>query len=76
MQLLSAVCHNLTSKELPDDVVFTLLMTLGRLVYKNQESVELADALGVNMESFMSSSSEKIKQAAKEVQLLLTTPAQ
>lgn len=74
-QLLSAICHTFsTCDSIPDDVVFTLLMTLGRLIYKNQEAIDLVTALDLDVDKFQSSSSEKIKNAAKEVQLLLATP--
>jgi len=76
MQLLSAVCHTLTTAQLPDDVLFTLLMTLGRLVYKNQEALDLVEVLGVDVNVFLSNSSEKIQKAAKELQLLLQTPVE
>lgn len=49
-------------------------MTVGRLIYKNQEAIDLVTALGLDVEKFKASSSEKIKNAANEVELLISTP--
>ena len=75
MQLLSAVCHSLTTqKDLPDDSIVTLLMGLGRLIYKNQDNIELAAAFDVDMKSFLDNPSVKVQAIAKEIDLLLKTP--
>lgn len=77
MQILSAVCHSISiASELGDDVIFTLLMALGRLLYNNQEAIDLASALELNVSQFLNNKTEKIKEAAKEVKLLLDTPVE
>ena len=77
MQLLSALCHSLGTGEFSDDVALSLLMALGRLIYKNQESIELVSAFDVNINRFIqNSTSVKVKNAAEEINLLLKTPVE
>jgi len=77
MQLLSALCHSLGTGEFSEDVALSLLMALGRLIYKNQESIELVSAFDVNIDRFtQNTESVKLKQAAEEIKLLLQTPVE
>jgi len=72
IEILSAVVHSLSHLgEDAEETAFALLMSLGRLLFDNEEAIATAKELGLNLEPFKTSSLAKVRSAATEVESIL-----
>jgi len=73
MSLLTTVHHVLANSELSSDpeIDFRLLMTLGTLLYCNDDSLDILSTLEFNYTKYQSATEQKVQQLVKEIQLLL-----
>jgi hypothetical protein len=60
------------TSDLYSNVCLLYIVSLGNLVYQNQENVSLVNTLQVNLQKFQSSKVEKIRQAVSEVLKILS----
>lgn len=73
--ILSAVAHALSDAAvISEETSFTLLMSLGKLVYENKTALDLLEALQPDLEPYLKSSVTKVQAVANEVRLLINTP--
>ncbi|EGC38232.1 hypothetical protein DICPUDRAFT_149119 [Dictyostelium purpureum] len=73
LSLLTAVSHVLSEIDLSTEdpeIVFRLLMTVGTLVYCNDESLDILSTLEFDYNKYLKSPEDKIKKLIKEIQLL------
>eukprot|EP01096_Ripella_sp_DP13-Kostka_P002550 TRINITY_DN13425_c0_g1_i1.p1 TRINITY_DN13425_c0_g1~~TRINITY_DN13425_c0_g1_i1.p1 ORF type:complete len:505 (+),score=209.79 TRINITY_DN13425_c0_g1_i1:69-1517(+) len=72
IELLSAVTHSLSQLgNDSDETAFALLMSLGRLIFDNEDAISTAKDLSVNLEPFKRSSLEKVRSVASDVEAIL-----
>lgn len=73
IQILSALIHLLSGASLSDDPETDArqLLALGTLLYCNDEAVELAQALELDLSKWCASSNAKVKEVAEEIKLMI-----
>jgi len=76
MAFLTAAVHGLNTISSPsDECAIALVMAVGKLIYKNNEAVELVRSLELNLSAFLVAPSQKLRDAAKELsELIKVTP--